>query len=187
MQPPIVRRATPADLPLLEAIEREADLLFVERFAASDWPPPATGAARDADPGFLLVAELAGTVVGFAHVLEPEARAGDPDGAPRLAHLEQLSVSPAVTRRGIGSELLATAARVAHERGAELLTLRTYRDVPWNAPFYRARGFAEIVPDRGFLRELPASEHSEGIHAFGERVLLARELPAAHRETASSA
>lgn len=171
---PTIRAANPADLPLLEGIERRADIAFIERFSATDWPPAVSGVARAAEPGFLLVAESAGAVVGFAHVLEPAFSPSDPPAISRLAHLEQLAVTPEAGRRGIGSQLLAAAGTAAHERGAEMLTLRTYRDVPWNGPFYIARGFTEYAPDRAFLLELAGAERAEGIDVYGARVLLAR-------------
>lgn len=176
MQARTVRPATPADLPLLEAIERDADAAFVERFDATDWPAAASGEARAAEPGFILVAELAHAVVGFAHVLEPEPSAGDAPGLLPLAHLEQLAVSPAAGRRGIGTRLLAETERTAGARGARLMTLRTYADVPWNGPFYRTRGYSDFSADREFLASLPAAEHAEGIVAYGRRVLLGRVL-----------
>lgn len=173
---PTVRPVTPADLPLLERIEHDADTAFVERFGATDWPAATPGEVRAADPGFILVAEVDGATVGFAHVLEPAPEAADATDLPPLAHLEQLAVEPAAGRRGIGTLLLADAARIAGARGAELVTLRTYDDVPWNGPFYRARGYSNFVADRAFLSCLPAAEHAEGIDAYGERVLLGRAL-----------
>jgi hypothetical protein len=45
------------------------------------------------------------------------------------------------------------------------VTLTTYRDIPWNAPFYRRLGFeeltaAELTPD---LREIVLAEAKKGL------------------------
>lgn len=47
-------------------------------------------------------------------------------------------------RRGIGTTLLEAAAAWAATTPARTLTLTTFRHVPWNAPFYAGRGFAEL-------------------------------------------
>ncbi|MCZ9882133.1 GNAT family N-acetyltransferase [Arthrobacter sp. B2a2-09] len=63
------------------------------------------------------------------------------------AHVEQLSVHPSHARRGLGSELLDVAEKWARAEGLEWLTLTTFRDVPWNAPYYRRLGFEELHPE----------------------------------------
>lgn len=74
------------------------------------------------------------------------------------AHVEQLSVHPSHARQGLGRELLDTAEKWAHTEGLEWLTLTTFRDVPWNAPYYRRLGFEELDSDmlddglRGILK-----------------------------------
>ncbi|MDP9907687.1 GNAT family N-acetyltransferase [Arthrobacter bambusae] len=63
------------------------------------------------------------------------------------AHVEQLSVHPSHARQGLGSELLDVAEKWAQAQGLEWLTLTTFRDVPWNAPYYRRLGFEELGPE----------------------------------------
>ncbi len=63
------------------------------------------------------------------------------------AHVEQLSVHPSHARRGLGSELLDGAEKWAQAEGLEWLTLTTFRDVPWNAPYYRRLGFEDLKPE----------------------------------------
>lgn len=91
---PDVRFATAADLPGLAAVEASGDALFETVFGPIDWPAPVSGESRAAEPGFLLV--VGSPVVGFAHVLLLSGH----------WHLEQLVVSPAHGRRGLGSALL---------------------------------------------------------------------------------
>jgi putative acetyltransferase len=86
--------------------------------------------------GRLWVALSSDLPVGFAHVelLEPNA-----------AHLEEMDVDPEHGRRGIGSQLVRTVCRWAETRGLGGVTLTTFRDVPWNMPFYARLGFEEVT------------------------------------------
>jgi GNAT superfamily N-acetyltransferase len=157
-----VRVATQAELDVLEAIENDADRLLVDRFRPEAWLPASTGRSRAAQPGFLLVAAETpdGDAIGFAHVLEHD---GD-------AHLEQLAVRPAFGRRGHGSALVAAVLAEAAARGAHRVTLRTYAEVPWNAPYYARLGFRESEPDTDVLRDLVALEAAMGLDRYGRRV-----------------
>jgi GNAT superfamily N-acetyltransferase len=77
--------------------------------------------------------------VGFALVQEIDG----------LAFLVELDVHPAHGRRGLGSALLATVCKWARRAGFAAVTLSTFRDVPWNGPFYARRGFRAL--DEGAL------------------------------------
>jgi ribosomal protein S18 acetylase RimI-like enzyme len=50
------------------------------------------------------------------------------------AHIEQVSVRPASSRRGIGRALVDQVTEWARERGLPAVTLTTFAEVPWNAP-----------------------------------------------------
>lgn len=65
------------------------------------------------------------------------------DGA---AHIEQVTVHPVHARRGIGAQLIVVADSWARERGLPAVTLTTFRDVPWNAPYYERLGFRVFLP-----------------------------------------
>jgi len=165
--PSFVRLATEADLDRLADIERAADRAFAPLFGDVQWGEPPSGPERAAEEGFVLVVaeEEDGPPVGFVHVLEPVL------GTERLAHLEQLSVHPDHARRGHGRELVEAALDEAADRGHETVSLRTYRDVPWNAPFYRSIGFAEAQSfDDAFHRGLVETEAGLGLDRWGPRV-----------------
>lgn len=166
MTPVSVRHAEPRDADTLTAIEAEADTLFETVFGPLDWAPE-PGAERLAADGFVLVAESDGRAVGFVHVLTVDG----------IAHLEQLSVRPAAARQGIGRQLVDAACMNAAALGAAEVTLRTFADVPWNAPFYAARGFEVVADDRTpWHASLVDTEHRLGLDALGARVLMARPL-----------
>ncbi|AXE37238.1 GNAT family N-acetyltransferase [Acidipropionibacterium virtanenii] len=168
-----IRPVRADELDQIETIENLADALLIGFLEPDRWEPAQPGATRAAMPGFLLVAQAAtGHLVGFVHVIEADG----------LAHLEQVAVLPEYGRRGYGRMLLAAAMNTAHERGHQRLTLRTYADVPWNAPFYRALGFAEEEPTTTFHRSLVRTEQDLGLDRYGQRVQmgigLARGRPA---------
>jgi GNAT superfamily N-acetyltransferase len=176
-----IRRATPADLEALRSIEEAADGLFADLFGPQPFgPAPAeSGASRAARPGELLVAlgtrasaqdqgdPVLTSPVGFVHVLHCGGE----------AHLEQLAVLPSHARRGIGSALIESCCRSAARRGFRRITLRTYADVPWNAPFYERRGFRVVDPiATPFGRGLVEQEQRLGLERHGRRVLMQRDL-----------
>ncbi len=111
------------------------------------------------------MAVVDGEVVGFAHVVLLD------DGHQTRAHLEQVSVLPTHGRRGIGSRLVRAAAEEARWDGFSGLSLCTYRDVPWNGPFYARLGF-EVIEPVGVLSEVRAREQAMGLDEAGERVAM---------------
>ena len=52
------------------------------------------------------------------------------------------------------------------------MTLCTFRDVPWNAPFYAALGFAPIASPEPALARLLAHEIALGLTAYGARIAM---------------
>jgi GNAT superfamily N-acetyltransferase len=157
-----IREAEPRDLPLLKPIEAAADQTFVPVFGELDWDEPSTGEWRARQPGFLLVADDEGTVVGFAHVLRLEG----------TAHLEQLAVHPGHHRRGHGSRLLHAAVERVRGEGYDALTLSTYAEVPWNAPFYEKHGFTVVDRPGPLLRSIVEKEERMGLMRYGPRVVM---------------
>jgi GNAT superfamily N-acetyltransferase len=156
---PAVRPAEPADEPLLAEIEERAGTLF--RVAGY---PPIPDHPRPHEALFVLVAGR--PAVGFARVVELDGR----------AHLDELDVLPGRMRQGIGTELIEAACTEARRRGYGEMTLTAFRDVAWNAPLYRRRGFADC-PDPG--PELAAERRAEqdaGLDAIGPRIAMIRRL-----------
>ena len=92
------------------------------------------------------------------------------------AHLEQLSVLPEHGRRGHGRALVDSAKREARTRGYGRLTLRTFAEIPWNAPFYAGCGFVETRPATVHERELQRAEEQRGLERLGRRVQMTVEL-----------
>ena len=163
-----VRLAEADDFEVLELIENQADVLLIDYLHAATWWPSTPTAERHTVPGFTLVATDVTTErpVGFALVLQDEG----------TAHLEQLSVLPEFTRRGYGRQLVRGAAEESRKRGHTQLTLRTFADVPWNAPFYGTCGFVLTAPETKFHRKLVAAEDELGLPKYGRRVQMTLNL-----------
>ena len=89
--------------------------------------------------GRLWVALADDVPVGFAHleVIEPDA-----------VHLEEIDVHPHHGRRGLGAKLVLRVCDWARAHGYQSVTLTTFRDVPWNMPFYARLGFAVVPPEQ---------------------------------------
>ncbi|GAC1479982.1 MAG: hypothetical protein NVS1B12_17680 [Acidimicrobiales bacterium] len=153
---PVVRLARPADLADLNALERAA----ARRFAGMGLGD--LDDALDAEllregqrAGRLWVADHAGTVVGFA-------LATVVDGA---GFLREIDVAESHGRRGIGSALVGAVCAWARAQRHAHVTLTTFRDVPWNEPWYTRLGF-RFVPEaaRGpELQAIVAREAREGL------------------------
>ncbi len=163
-----IRVATSADLPLLADIEDAGDLLFPTVFPDWELGESPSGADRAADPGWLVVAGDPGAVVGFAHVVLLDGE----------ALLDQVSVVPAQGRRGVGGALLDEVCRVVAAHGHERLWLRTFADVPWNAPFYARHGFVTVplAEEPACMRPLREAEERFGLPRHGPRVAMVRRV-----------
>lgn len=151
------------DLARLVDVSQAADQLFAG--AGLDLPP-------DDPTDELTQAEhvlVAGSpAVGFAVVNTVDSR----------AHLATLGVHPAHGRHGIGSQLLAAACDLSSELGRQAITLTTFVDIPWNAPWYSARGFTTLSPDRWGpeLHDVWEAERVAGIQ-LAPRTAMIRLLP----------
>ncbi|WP_372053984.1 GNAT family N-acetyltransferase [Tistrella mobilis] len=164
----LIRPARPDEAAVLAAIEDAAAVQFVRigmdlGATASD---PAMLAARAAE-GSVLTASLAGRPVGFAILTTVDGN----------AHLAELDVAPDVQRRGIGRRLIEAVADRARAAGHSGLTLTTFRDVPWNGPWYRRLGFTELPAEAQgpALRQIRAAE-ARRIDPLGPRIAMIRGL-----------
>jgi GNAT superfamily N-acetyltransferase len=157
-----IRPATAAELPALQDIERAAGAPFRDLGMpeiADDEPPALDVLERFRGAGrcWVAVDEREDPV---AYLLAEPV-----DGA---LHIEQVSVHPFAARRGVGRELLTYAADRAREEGLTALTLTTFTEVPWNAPYYARLGFhtlaeTDLTPG---LREIRATEAEHGLNRW---------------------
>ncbi|MCY1459367.1 ribosomal-protein-alanine acetyltransferase [compost metagenome] len=97
----------------------------------------------------------AGRIVGFAC-----ARLAD-----QALHLHEISVRQEAQGQGVGRRLLQQVVDAGRCAGVRELTLTTFVDVPWNAPFYARFGFEMLQESRlcERLQSILASEHAHGL------------------------
>jgi GNAT superfamily N-acetyltransferase len=132
-----VRRATAEELPLLQDIERAAGEPFraigMPEIADDDPPPLALlRAYRSAGRAWVFSGTASGPPEGYLIWQEVDG----------CAHIDQVSVHPRAARRGVGRALIE---HLAKESGAPALTLTTFAEVPWNAPYYTRLGFRTLT------------------------------------------
>jgi len=157
-----IRPVRPDELALLPALELAADTMF-EPLGIGPLPGPGT------------VEEFAAALVVLV-AGEPPVGLCRIDGIGDGAHLEQLSVHPDHGRHGTGRALLRAGCAWAAARGYPELTLATYRDIPWNAPFYASEGFVEAGPVDDWLARHGLGPEEPVMSRFGARVLMRRTL-----------
>jgi GNAT superfamily N-acetyltransferase len=157
-----IRLGRSADLAAVVAVEVAAGAMFADIgmvAPALSAPPDVSeldrliGAERlwvAVDDGDRAVGYLAVTVV---------------DGA---CHVAQVSIDPAVSHRGVGRTLIENVASWARDRGFITMTLTTYSDVPWNAPYYERLGWRRMTDDdlAPGLRAIRAHEVAVGLDAW---------------------
>lgn len=170
-----IRLANAGDIPMLAVLERAAGETFREigmpEIADDDPLPEDVLAAGVADGRLWVAADAEASPVGYLLAL----RLGD------VAHIEQVTVHPACARRGIGAHLIAACVAWTAEWDATSLTLTTFRDVPWNAPYYKRLGF-RIVPGGEVpepVRRIVEEERHAGLHRWPRVVMEYREDRAA--------
>ncbi len=164
-----IRQATVAEFALLPAIERAA----AQQFRATAFPALADAplATTALDPTHELVwvaVAPTGAIVGFA-VVQPLADA---------AHLHELDVHPTHARRGLGGQLIEAVALWAQQQGYSALTLITFREIPWNGPYYARLGFQPLAEDAlsPALQRLWQAEAATGLPAAARQVMI-RPIP----------
>lgn len=149
----LIRPAVAAEIFRLQEIERAAAELFrgsglidIDHMAVVSLTDHVAAIAA----GLSFVCEVEGRVAGFA--------IGEWQG--RDAYLHELDVDPAFQKRGVGAALVRAFVDAARASGARDIYLATFRDPPWNAPFYRKLGFVDV--DRaGYLPWMTALEESQ--------------------------
>ena len=99
------------------------------------------------------------------------------DIVDECGHIEQVSVHPTQSGRRIGHALIETVAEWASHRKLQALTLTTFSEIPWNAPYYERLGF-EIVPhaeQSPGLRRIRNLEREHGLDRW-PRVCMKRKI-----------
>jgi GNAT superfamily N-acetyltransferase len=84
-------------------------------------------------------------------------------------HVWEFNVRLEWQRRGIGRRLLRHFIAEAAAARIPAITLTTFRDLPWNAPFYRSMGFELLPPERSWTRGSPGCSMPKRARDFRPR------------------
>lgn len=164
--------AAPEEIPSLIAIDLAAGKIF-----------EGTGLLPDAQLGDHVPEEVLREAIKAGHLHTVRDAKGRLAGFVLTSvreswlYLDQISVDPAFGRKGIGSALLGRVMLEAKDRGLKHVTLSTFRDPPWNGPFYRKNGFREL-PRRKmekWMIEIESLQDDNGL-IVRDRCFMARRL-----------
>lgn len=127
-----------SDLESIIEIEHQADVQFASVGLGAVLDTPQAGVddhePAQADGRLFVAQDDTGRIVGFARV----------DLVDAEPHIEQVSVHPDAGGRRLGAALMGVCEDWAVTHGYDRVTLCTYRDVPWNAPYYKRLGWHEL-------------------------------------------
>ncbi|WP_339533206.1 GNAT family N-acetyltransferase [Pseudomonas mucidolens] len=136
----VIRLAVPRDAVLLPAIERSAAQAF-RRIEGLHWLAEAQVMAVEQHRRLIALStcwvamDASNQRVGFLSA----QRYGDD------LHIHELSVKQSMQGQGVGRRLLETVMNAAISQRLRAVTLTTFSEVPWNAPFYQRLGFEQDV------------------------------------------
>jgi GNAT superfamily N-acetyltransferase len=169
----VIRPAVSTDLPVLQDIEIAAGAPFrdIGMDAVADDPPFTLDELTE-----YLRSDCVWVAVDTDDAPVAYALAVVIDGG---AHVEQVSVHPDHARQGLGAQLIDEIASWAAVRGLPALTLTTFVDVPWNAPYYERLGFRPL-PDTDLTPGLSRIRDDEARHGLAAwpRVTMSRPVTA---------
>lgn len=148
-----IRRATPADLPALLALERSA-------FTTDHLSPRQYRRHLDSATALVLAAVDASGLLGKALVFF--RRNSD------VARLYSIAVADGARGRGIGEALLTAIERAARRRGAARMRLEVRQDNASAMRLYERRGYARFAETPGYYEDGgDAWRYEKGLRAEG--------------------
>ncbi|KIN00422.1 hypothetical protein OIDMADRAFT_124896 [Oidiodendron maius Zn] len=151
-----IRKARNEDIPLLGPVERSAAEIFRSvnlDFLSDGLTMDESLLSKMTNSNHLWVAvNKSDQPIGFAG-------GEDIDGN---FHVAEVSVTQHAQGKGVGKSLMTELIRQAKEEGYTTITLTTYRDLPWNGPWYNKLGFLEVKVDemgREYSKMLDSEAH----------------------------
>jgi predicted N-acetyltransferase YhbS len=136
-----ILQAQPEHLEFLPEIERSAATLFPEDvlpqgLRTQTIPIESLEAARQRSLLWVAV-RLDNKPIGFALAADHGM----------TLHLEKMDVHPDYQGQGIGKTIMDEVCQSAIKAGYQGITLTTYSNIPWNAPWYERLGFRKLNPE----------------------------------------
>jgi GNAT superfamily N-acetyltransferase len=134
-----IRPANDRDAPFLPEIERSSGEIFRQspglEWIADDKVQTEEQHRALIASGFAFIAERQS--FGIVAFLNGEV-------TPDALHIWQIAVHRDQQRHGIGRKLIDAAQQLAVDLGIKAVTLTTFREVPWNEPYYKRLGFITL-------------------------------------------
>jgi ribosomal protein S18 acetylase RimI-like enzyme len=166
----VIERGVAPQAARLREIERAAGARFrtigMEDIADGDVTPASILEARAAIGQLYVAIDKAGIVAGF---LIWSAKDG-------LAYIEEVSVHPDHAGHRLAARMIDQLADDVKGRHAAL-TLATFRDVDWNAPYYARLGFIELQHKAvGPQHQISWKEQAKNGLDMTRRLFMIREL-----------
>ena len=161
-----IRLASADDVPKVAPLEKAAAELFrtIGMDAVADDPPIAEAILLQAvEESRLWVAVEYGVLK--AYLLG--------DFLPQSLHIEQVTVHPDAARRGLGALMIESVSADPRSKALGLITLTSFANVPWNAPYYERIGFHDIAESdwpEG-VAEKVAADNKHGLDAWPRLVM----------------
>jgi GNAT superfamily N-acetyltransferase len=163
----VIRLARIPELPQLANLEQSAAMRFQGTpyaFFVEAQPLPLDFVQQRFQAGQVWVAvDPQDTVVGYAVTREVDD----------TLYLQEIDVEPTHGQKGLGTALVETVRAWAKLWGYGLMSLSTFRNIPWNAPFYAKLGFRildEAELTAGF-QQIRQQEREAG-WPIGDRVIM---------------
>ncbi len=166
-----IEPAKPEHIAALPAIERAAAEIFPEGVIpdqVKDYVLSLEDFANALTQKHLWVAITSNhQPVGFAMVTV--------DASSKSAMLAEIDVDPGHQQKGLGKALVQTVIEWARKEGIQHLSLTTFSNVPWNAPFYGKMGFRSLSGNE-LTANLIAMLNKEGELGLKNRVAMQLDL-----------
>jgi ribosomal protein S18 acetylase RimI-like enzyme len=166
-----IRAARIEELTLLAHIEQSAAIRFLDTpyaFLVDANPLPLEFVQQRFQAGQVwVVVDRQDTVIGYAVTREVDD----------TLYLQEIDIEPTHGQRGLGSALVDRIRSWAKLAAYGVMSLSTFRDIPWNAPFYSKLGFRildESELTAGF-QQIRRQEYEVGL-PISERVIMHCEL-----------
>lgn len=143
----IVRKATLADVsslkPLYLELEKDAVKFQPEHFVIGNRDEAFFEGIIKSQNQDILLAELEGQVVGFAHVMILEQKRIPCLKAERVIYLQDFDVSEKFRSRGIGAKLIEACKEYGKSHGADFMRTQVFPQNVRGMSFYERHGFSE--------------------------------------------
>lgn len=164
-----IRPAEPGDLEAVRDVELAAAQLFVgtaHEWVAQEPLRDLAGLEAAQAEGRVLVSTDEQGVTGWVLI----------EDLGWALHIEQVDVAPRAQRQGLGRALIDAVGQRAALFGMRAVSLTTFTDIAWNAPYYERLGFERVDPATAHPALLAKSE-AESARGLDPKVRVIMQRP----------